>query len=154
MRPAYSLFTVARISPTVAYNCLKSVPLKSSQALDLIERIKAYAQFQSTLPFLKRPPPGYLLPPVDVLEGIDDIIARTKSGRYRGEYDYQYDLYKLTLAARDGHFIFIGDLVAGIFEFTRPFYLISYSEDGIESPKIYVLGNYLRSILLPLKHFE
>lgn len=45
-------------------------------------------QFQSTLEYLARPPAEYLIPGVDLIEGLLGIKAKLLEGSYDSQYDF------------------------------------------------------------------
>ncbi|KAH7636100.1 hypothetical protein B0T09DRAFT_317777 [Sordaria sp. MPI-SDFR-AT-0083] len=68
VRKAYNLAKkdgVPTVKPSVALACLESVPIDVEKDVALIDYLLPYAQFQSTLGYLKAPPKEYLLPGVD-----------------------------------------------------------------------------------------
>lgn len=151
------------IDAEVALQCLRSVPLDLDGDTSQLEGVKAMAQFQSTLAYLKDPPPGYLYPAVDILGGLDEVRSdlfvstvyarvgdfvslvrirltssqlanRLQSNYYANEYDFQNDLSLLISSAYDGHFNYNPDITQ-IFAFARAEYLLSVSEDGTKLPE-------------------
>lgn len=42
-------------------------------------------KFQSTIPYLKLPPVGYLYPPIDFEAGVAEILANVENGKYESE---------------------------------------------------------------------
>lgn len=128
------------LSPEVAYQCLRSVPLYKEPALALLNSIRGYLEIQSTLDYLSTPPPGFLFPAVDLVKSVDDIYSQVENDEYSNEYDLQMDLSLLDRLAKDGHFSLPGDLLP-LFGFSRQTgSIISLSEDGFELPAIYLFG--------------
>lgn len=81
-------------TPTVpaklAYDCITSVPLNKSAALDLIDSIKPYFRWQSTVTFLKDPPAEYvekIQPGVDIWGGLADIESKVESETFTNEFE-------------------------------------------------------------------
>jgi hypothetical protein len=81
-------------TPTVpaqlAYDCITSVPLNKSAALDLIDNIVPYIRWQSTTTFLKDPPEEYeekIQPAIDVWGGLEDIYSKVEDESYTNEFD-------------------------------------------------------------------
>jgi hypothetical protein len=73
----------------LAWDCLQSIPLNATGALLLVESLKPYIQFQSTLSWLKNPPTKYadkLFRSVDLIGGLDQIAEKIKGKKYSGEY--------------------------------------------------------------------
>lgn len=115
------------------------MPIVPDLAVKQIEWMQGFIQFQSTLAWLKNPPAGYDLPPVDLVGGLDQIAKKAASGVYHGEYDFELDIYNLVTSAGDGHFTYLPFLI-GKFAFFREVSLVSVSLDGVSLPKVYILG--------------
>ncbi|KAK4903104.1 hypothetical protein LTR27_000032 [Elasticomyces elasticus] len=125
------------VDASLALECLRTVPLDAAgDALQVEGILGILANFQSTLPYLKDPPPGYLYPSVDIVAGLAEISAHLAKGKYNREYDIQNDIYKLVKSAFDGHTYYIPDINA-IFAWTRGVALYSISSDGLALPQIY-----------------
>ncbi|KAJ9136869.1 Peptidase S41 family protein [Pleurostoma richardsiae] len=123
---------------SVAYDCLQSVPNKNDPAQKLIQSLKGYVQWQSTLAWLKDPPSSYMLPATDIEEGLDIISANAGLGTYASEYEFQLAIVELLVTAHDGHFAFRPDVFkAFTFRNALAFDIVSVSRDGIEMPKLY-----------------
>ena len=96
-------------------------------------------QFQTTLSYLKSPPVGYQQPPVDFVEGLEQIQQYIDSGAFGNQYEFEASLLNLIYAAHDLHL----QLSAGIlqaFTFYSPYALVALSADGTKSPKVYNLS--------------
>ncbi|EFQ31292.1 peptidase S41 family protein [Colletotrichum graminicola] len=130
-----------QVPAQLAFDCLQTVPNKPGPAKDLIKSLKAYVQWQSTLSWLKSPPASYMLPPVDIEGGLDEIGSKAEAGQYKSEYDFQLAIFKLIASAHDGHFAFRGDVFKG-FSFRNRLAadIVSVSRDGVEIPKLYHLS--------------
>jgi len=87
--------TAALIQPSVAYACLKSVPVDTENDLALLDWLEPYVNWQSTLEQLAAPPKEYLLPGVDVLKGIGQIRAKLAAGQYANQVDFGRELYQV-----------------------------------------------------------
>ncbi|KAK5712816.1 hypothetical protein LTR15_011809 [Elasticomyces elasticus] len=125
------------VDASLALECLRTVPLDAAgDALQVEGIMGILANFQSTLPYLKDPPPGYLYPSIDIVAGLAEISAHLAEGKYNREYDIQNDIYKLIKSAFDGHTYYIPDINA-IFAWTRGIALYSISSDGLALPQIY-----------------
>ena len=118
------------------------MPIFKQDAVALLDGLVPYLQFQSTLAYLEDPPPGYPFPAVDILNGIQEIRARVVNDAYGGEYAFQIDLWSLINSAHDGHFGWIGDILATALIFDVGYQLVSVSEDGQTLPSVYLLGNF------------
>src|SRR5436305_9533946 len=88
------------------------------------------------------------MPAVDILGGLDNISQTISSGGYQSQYDVDGDIQALYSAAHDGHFA--ASLCTHTdFSFTRPFSLISLSDDGLALPKVYLL---CKEVLYPCQN--
>lgn len=136
----------APIQPSVAYACLKSVPLHQDTALAQLDFLRPLFEWQSTVDYLRDPPQGYLSEGVDLIRGFDDIAAKLrkeKGGSYANEFDYLADLYTLTtVRPRDFHLTY-STLLMQLFTFHMKAQFVAVSEDGLALPKIYLHGNML-----------
>jgi hypothetical protein len=137
------------VAATIAIECLQSVPNKPDPAARLINSLKAFAQWQSTLAWLKDPPSTYMLPATDIQGGLDNLAAKATAGEFGSEYEFQLALFQLFASAHDGHFSFRGDVFKAFgFRNTLASDIVSVSRDGIEVPKLYHLGTFcLRKLL-------
>lgn len=110
-------------------------------------------EFQSTLSYLKSPPKGYGDESVDLQKGLDDIATKVSNSDYDNEYDFEIDIAKLMVKARDGHLTFSGMTQAGVFTWrrSREIALISASEDGKSDPKIWGIGDFNTTLSADVK---
>lgn len=131
----------ARIPAKMAYDCLQSVPNKVGPAQDMIRSLKAFVGWQSTLAFLKAPPRDYMLPPTDILGGLDDIADSAQKGQYKSEYEFQAAIVEHLVTAHDGHFSYRPDVFKA-FTFRNKLIakVASVSVDGAALPKLYHMG--------------
>ena len=125
----------------MAIQCLNSVPNKPEPARKLVESLKAFISWQSSLAWLKNPPQAYAFPPTDIMAGFDNISATAAAGKFASEYDFQLSIVALIESAHDGHFAFRGDVFKA-FSFRGGIAndLVSVSVDGIALPKLYHYG--------------
>lgn len=129
-------------SPSLAIQCLESVPLAVDRSSQFIEYVKPYLQFQSTLTYLKDPPKGYTLPGVDIFGGLDLIQSNLKNGIYKNQWTFEKDLYQLiNVLPHDFHFNLPLPLV-GLFDFATYESLVSISEDGLALPAVYFKSEF------------
>jgi hypothetical protein len=135
------------IPAELAYNCLQSIPNEQAPALRLLQGMAPFIDFQSTLGYLKKPPSGYLFPPVDIAEGLIKIAAEVAAGAYVSEYEFQTAIRTLMISAKDDHLSFDGDATA-VFAFSRPINLVSLSSDGSQIPEVFAAGMSIIADLL------
>ncbi|KAI1084786.1 peptidase S41 family protein [Whalleya microplaca] len=126
------------VPASMAFDCLQSVPNKPAPAQKLVTSLKALVQWQSTLAWLKDPPQSYMLPPVDIEGGLDNISATAVAGGYASEYDFQLAIFQLITSAHDGHFAYRSDIFkAFTFQSKLASDIVSVSKDGKQVPKLY-----------------
>ncbi|RKF61375.1 Peptidase S41 family protein ustP [Erysiphe neolycopersici] len=126
----------------LAYDCLTSVPLNKTAALELVYSIEPYIQWQSNLAWLKDPPKDYDFPPHDTLNVLASVKENLLNDKYPNEHSFQIDLYSVFTLAHDGHFIFFPDLLSRALDFRRQRALVSISEDGKSLPVIKLFGGF------------
>ncbi|KAK4443053.1 hypothetical protein QBC34DRAFT_478567 [Podospora aff. communis PSN243] len=127
------------IRPSLAYSCLKSVPLNQSAALAYIEYLRPMIEWHSALDYLQSPPKGYLSEGVDLGKGLTDIAAKLKSSGYKNEFEWLADLHTLiNVRARDGHLGVHSPLLTGLFLFKRGVKFVSISKDGRSPPQVFL----------------
>lgn len=131
----------------LAYDCLQSVPLHTDDALEFVESVRPYVEWQTTLAYLKHPPPGYLEPAVDVKAYLDNITTNLHNGVYKSEYDFEFDLYHAFQLTHDGHFRIFPNILS-IFTFRRPISLVSVSPspNSEQLPKPYVYADIVHHL--------
>lgn len=120
-----------------------------NRSVAFIEFIEPYIQFQSTLAYLKNPPPGWLFPGVDVLGGLTQMKALLLSGGYKTQWDFEKDVWSLVnILPHDFHFNLPLPLVS-VFEFAvLKGSLVSISSDGLSLPKVFFKGLFMPLCLL------
>ncbi|KAI0130801.1 hypothetical protein F4814DRAFT_456784 [Daldinia grandis] len=125
-------------SASFAYECLRSVPNRIQPAQQLIQSLKAFVEWQSTLAWLKNPPKSYGFPAVDIQGSLDKILETAKQGGYESEYDFQVAIVQTISVAHDGHFFYMPDVFkAFTFENRLAQDIVSVSIDGVSLPKLY-----------------
>ncbi|WEW56965.1 hypothetical protein PRK78_002424 [Emydomyces testavorans] len=141
------------VSAELAHACLASVPFKSKDALQLIDGLSYFWDWQTTKDYLKNPPRGYRVPGTDLEGGLAKIRDKAARNRYRGELEFQTELDALVRTVHDGHFNLGMDLIT-TFTFTRSGLgpIASLSEDGKHFPKIYSLGRSGLDLFLSFSH--
>lgn len=116
--------------------------------MQLVKSLKAFVQWQSTLAFLKDPPPSYMLPPTDIEGGLDDLSTTAAAGGFASEYDFQLGIITLFATAHDSHFGYRPNVFKTFgFRNTLASDIVSVSKDGKEVPKLYHLGELSMVIL-------
>ncbi|KAB8231134.1 hypothetical protein ETB97_008484 [Aspergillus alliaceus] len=149
-RAAKTLAASPSATPVVdgelALACLKSVPLGKNEAIQLMESIFPYVEWQSDTSYIKNPPSAYLEPAVDIWAELDKVNDKVKSDAYKGEYDFQADLFKAFNLAHDGHFRFFPDLLTKALTFHRNVGLVSVSLDGKKTPEIFVHSDIVEKV--------
>ncbi|KAJ0165180.1 hypothetical protein CTA2_12124 [Colletotrichum tanaceti] len=128
-----------RQSSPMLHACLKSVPLHKEVAIALVDAIRPYLEWQSTLVYIKNPPADYEPGAFDLLGHLGKTREKLVADGYNGEIDFQEDLFDMTAKTRDGHFAFLPDALTKIFRFGRPFALVSYAQDPLSVPAIKTL---------------
>lgn len=121
------------------YNCFTTVPFIPAISSRFIKYWNDTLQFQSTLDYLKHPPPGYQQPAVDLIAGLDEIQATIDDGGFANEYQFEAALQNVLYSANDAHVSLDGGLLSS-FSFGSAYGLTSLSLDGIELPKVYLTG--------------
>jgi len=134
------------VRPSLAFDCLKSVPLDKERALAHITSLRPIWEWQSTLDYNKNPPPGYLSEAVDVFKGLDDIAGKLQSNPpgYANEFQFLTDLQVLQGRVRDAHFG-SRSLLFDLWTTRWGKQFVSVSKDGLALPQIFLHGT--RAIL-------
>lgn len=130
----------------VAYQCINSVPFNSSAAVELMDSMRPYIDWQTTTTWLADPPAEYaqkIQPPYDFWAEFERIYDAAAAKSYENEYAFGFDLYRAFQMTHDGHFVYIPDSVGLIFNFARPAGLVSLSPDGQSIPRIYLYSDVL-----------
>ncbi|KAF1959262.1 hypothetical protein CC80DRAFT_467721 [Byssothecium circinans] len=127
-----------------AYQCLTSVPFNPAVASRFVKYWNQTVEYQSTIAYLKNPPPGYQQPAVDVYKELAKIQQRIDTGFYTNQYAFEADFQLLTYAMHDGHVRLIAGTLAA-FSFSAPFEIASVSVDGKSLPKIYLTADIIDS---------
>ncbi|KAK0643776.1 hypothetical protein B0T16DRAFT_459883 [Cercophora newfieldiana] len=127
------------VKPSLAFNCLKSIPLDRDRALGHVAFLRPFWEWQSTLDYNKNPPRGYLSEGVDLIRGTKEIEAklRINSTGYANHFEFLVDLQLLQHRVRDAHFgspAMLLDLFTA--QFGRKF--VSISQDGRTLPEIFL----------------
>lgn len=134
--------------PSHVLACQRDVPINKTLAASQVDWLRSFTQFQSSLEYLKNPPAGYDLPPVDILNSLEAIKQKALSNGYGGQFDYELDLYKLYATSGDGHFSYSPRLISSFILRRVP--LVSVSVDGIQLPKVYFLGKSILFVIFDI----
>ena len=81
----------------LAYDCITSVPFNSTAATELLDSIRPYLDWQSTVDYIREPPAEYaekIQEPYDFYGEFNRISERAKNDGYANEYEFGIDLYK------------------------------------------------------------
>ena len=143
---AFALTPADELFPAVlAYQCLLSAPFNSTIALEFLQYYNDTLQFQSTLAYLKNPPPSYQQPPIDVIGSLNTIQQRVQAGEFQSEYAFEVAVQEVVYATHDDHITLDAGILSA-FTFGSPLRIVSASTDGIALPQVYIAGQWLLSI--------
>ena len=87
--------TIYVTTAQAAWDCIKGIQLNVNDTTQLLDWLVPYLGFQSTLTYLKDPPPSYERPPVDILGGIQDLKNEVINGTFTNQYDFDVALKRL-----------------------------------------------------------
>lgn len=130
-----------------AYECLTSVPFNPAVASRFLQYYNDTLQFQSTVAYLKDPPSSYRQQAVDLFGELAKIQKGIDDGIFPNQYVFEATLQNLIYSAHDLHL----NLAAGIlaaFTFASPYGIVSVSTDGLEVPKVYVIGEFRDALVV------
>ncbi|TPX09128.1 uncharacterized protein E0L32_001588 [Thyridium curvatum] len=134
------------VAASLANDCLKSVPLGKQAAIELVEAMEPYLEWQSDAAYKAAPPSDYFYPAYDLFKALADVKAKLEGDKYDSEYAFQADLYATVFGpGHDGHYVFYPDLLTKVFDFNRQRSLVSVSEDGTSLPVIKIYEDVLSS---------
>ncbi|KAK1749624.1 hypothetical protein QBC47DRAFT_465453 [Echria macrotheca] len=127
------------VKPSLAFDCLKSIPLDKERALAHINFLRPLWEWQSTIDYNKNPPRGYLSGAVDVPRGLDSIASKlqTTSSGYANMFEFLADLYILQGRVRDVHFSSFS-MLFDLWDVRWGRQFVSISEDGRTLPRIFL----------------
>lgn len=143
------------------------MPFDSGRAVTFLSQLRKTLEFQSTVDILKSksthnlikleltclqdPPSGYMMPPTDLLGGVDSVINKVQNKTYSSQFEMDLDLSLLIQSAYDGHLTL--DLCSQtVFQYQIDLPLVSVSTDGLALPQVYTLSKVLPSKLLEHEH--
>ncbi|PNY23275.1 Uncharacterized protein TCAP_06780 [Tolypocladium capitatum] len=125
------------VAAALAYECLNSVPLHKDAAIELVDSIEPYLEWQSDAAYKADPPENYFYPGYDMYSNLAKVKSNLQANEYANEYTFQSDLYNTVVGpGHDGHFIFYPDALTKAFKWRRQRSLVSISEDGKAMPVI------------------
>lgn len=130
---------------SLVYECLTSVPFNADIASRYLDYWNDTLKFQTSVSYLKDPPPGYQQPSVDLFDGMTQLQAAVEAGRFANQYEFEVALQLLLTAAHDSHLFLDGGALA-VFTFASPFDIVSVSSDGIQPPKVYIASEYMSPV--------
>ncbi|KAM0738259.1 hypothetical protein ACQRIT_007451 [Beauveria bassiana] len=132
------------VAASLAHECLKTVPLGKQEAIQLIDAIEPYLEWQSDAAYKKDPPESYFYPGFDIFGNLAKVRSNVQADKYAGEFDFQTDLYKQVWApGHDSHYSFQPDLLFKAFFWGRNTPIVSISEDGEALPVIKLQADVL-----------
>ena len=137
---ANSTEAVPQVPAEVAWQCILSVPFNATAAVEWIDSLRPYLDWQTTTSYLKNPRVND--PPHDIYGELDRMLAQR--GSYANEWAFEFELYRVFQASGDGHLRYLPKLVSGIFSFGRPLTIVSVSLDGHSLPRPYVYSDILQ----------
>lgn len=88
---------VPTVPAKLAYDCITSVPFNSSAATELLDSIRPYLDWQSTVDYIRDPPAEYaekIQEPYDFYAEFERIYSTAKSDGYENEFAFGFDLYE------------------------------------------------------------
>ncbi|KAK0736146.1 hypothetical protein B0T21DRAFT_175765 [Apiosordaria backusii] len=134
------------VAAELAYECLNSIPLHKQEAIELVDAIEPYLEWQSDSAYKADPPEDYFFPPFDMFSALAQVRQNLEADVYANEYDFQEDLYvSVFCPGHDGHFVFFPDALTRVFEWRRQLALVSISEDGASLPVIKIYEDIIAS---------
>ena len=114
--------------------------------VELLDSIRPYLDWQTTIDYLKDPPAEYaekIQPPYDFYAQFDSIYQKAAANDYANEREFAWELYEAFQQAHDGHFVYYPFATNLIFGFGRTTPLVSVSLDGESIPEVYVYADVL-----------
>jgi hypothetical protein len=81
----------------LAYDCITSVPFNSTASTELLDAIRPYLDWQSTVDYIREPPAEYaekIQEPYDFYAEFNRIYGKAKGDGYANEYEFGFDLYE------------------------------------------------------------
>lgn len=117
-----------------------SAPLIKPDALRLVDVVLALLEWQSTLAYLKDPPPGYLLSATDLMSDARTLRLAVENDTFTSELAFEKNLTDLLSSSHDGHLHTSLEAMA-VFGYMRTIDgIVSVSLDGRSTPDIFAYG--------------
>ncbi|KAH7131043.1 peptidase S41 family protein [Dactylonectria macrodidyma] len=135
------------VLPSQALKCLRSIKVDVEKDIEFIDYVLPFMEFQSTLEYLERPPPQYLIPGVDLVGGLEKIRSKLFQGSYQSQWDFVSEFKALIARVKDGHFSVSMSLDSAFSFYRGGSGLLSVSEDGCKLPKVYLYEDVQNSKL-------
>lgn len=133
------------INPSIpgelAYECLSSMPFDASRSAALIEDVKKYINWQTTVDVLRNPPSVSRSSKTDLLGGLEMFAALVQDGDFSNQFEFDSAIQRLLWSANDGHLGILSMCSLDIFNFYVNFPVVSVSTDGLKLPKIYTMSD-------------
>lgn len=115
------------------------MPINRQNALNLLDSMRPYMDWQSDTPWRSNPPASFGYPAHDMYAVFNTVRDNVVNNRYSNEYAFQADVMgKIFNPAHDGHMLLIPDALGRALRFGRTGFggLVSISSDGNASPQI------------------
>ena len=87
---------------------------------------------------------------MDVIGSLNNISRRINAGEFQTEYEFEVAVQEVVYAAHDDH-LALDFGILGAFQFGSPLRIVSASTDGIQLPKIYIVGRLLHPSLIDIR---
>ncbi|KEF63243.1 uncharacterized protein A1O9_01220 [Exophiala aquamarina CBS 119918] len=118
-----------------------SAPLLKPDALRLINVVMALLEWQSTLAYLKDPPPGYLLSATDLMSDAQTLRVAVENDAFTSELAFEKALTDILESSHDGH-LYTSLPAMRVFGYIRTIDgIVSVSLDGRSTPDIFAYGD-------------
>lgn len=132
-------------SAKAAYDCITSVALDTDEAVSMIDVIRGYLDFQTTLAYNADPPKSYQQPPIDIHARLDELASNVRDGTYANQYEFDLSINSIVIGVHDGHFSF-NTGVFGLYSWNLPETIVAISSDGKEIPEVYARSDILNRV--------
>lgn len=92
-----------RVPAKIAYECITSVPFNSSATVELLDSLRPYLNWQTTIDYMRDPPAEYaekVQEPYDFYAEFERIYKKAGSNGYDNEFEFGFDLYEAVSNSR------------------------------------------------------